>query len=108
MSAFVRVVRAEMFKAVRKKRSYVLAGLWWILLPVVALILTGVLVGRTYQARHPGWSGRGGTALVRLVWSAPWDLDGFDRDVRDSQACRLMTCSRTPLMIRNATRHTKP
>lgn len=43
MSAFVRVVRAELFKAVRKRRTYVLAGLWWILLPVLTLTLARVL-----------------------------------------------------------------
>jgi len=38
-----RVVRAELFKAVRKRRSYVLAGLWWVLLPAVTLIIARVV-----------------------------------------------------------------
>lgn len=32
------VFHAEMFKAVRKRRAYVLAGLWWLLLPGLALL----------------------------------------------------------------------
>lgn len=43
MNAFVRVVRAELFKAVRKRRTYVLAGLWWLLLPIITLIIARVL-----------------------------------------------------------------
>ena len=43
MTALVHVIRAELFKAVRKRRSYVLAGLWWVLLPTVALIIARVV-----------------------------------------------------------------
>lgn len=43
MSATVDVVRAELFKAFRKRRFYVLAGLYWVLLPAVALITATVL-----------------------------------------------------------------
>lgn len=43
MTALFRVVRAELFKAVRKRRSYVLAALWWLLLPIVTLILARVV-----------------------------------------------------------------
>ncbi len=43
MSALFRVVRAELFKAVRKRRSYVLAGLWWLLLPTITLIVARVV-----------------------------------------------------------------
>jgi len=43
VNALARVVQAELFKAVRKRRSYVLAGLWWLLLPVLTLILARVL-----------------------------------------------------------------
>jgi ABC-type transport system involved in multi-copper enzyme maturation permease subunit len=43
VSALARVIRAELFKAVRKRRSYVLAGLWWVLLPVVTLIIARVV-----------------------------------------------------------------
>ena len=43
MSAFLATYRAEMFKAVRKRRAYVLAGLWWILLPALVL-LAGQLI----------------------------------------------------------------
>lgn len=44
MSAFWSVVAAESFKLVRKRRTYVLAGLWWGLLPGLALIIGRVLV----------------------------------------------------------------
>lgn len=43
MSAFGQVVRAELFKARRKRRTYVLAGLWWVLLPVLALVVARVI-----------------------------------------------------------------
>ncbi|MBA2665738.1 MAG: ABC transporter permease [Trueperaceae bacterium] len=43
MNAFVDVVRAELFKVVRKRRTYVVAGLWWGLLPIVTLIIGRVL-----------------------------------------------------------------
>lgn len=44
MSAFWNVVSAETFKLVRKRRTYVLAGLWWLLLPTLALVVGRVLV----------------------------------------------------------------
>jgi ABC-type transport system involved in multi-copper enzyme maturation permease subunit len=44
VSPFLRVVDAELFKLVRKRRTYVLAFLWWILLPVLVLIVARVLV----------------------------------------------------------------
>ncbi|MDF1521780.1 MAG: ABC transporter permease [Trueperaceae bacterium] len=44
MNAFVNVVRAELFKVRRKRRTYVVAGLWWVLLPVLALIVGRVLL----------------------------------------------------------------
>lgn len=39
MSAFLSVFRAEMFKVARKRRAYVLAGLWWLGLPALALLI---------------------------------------------------------------------
>jgi len=44
VSAFWNVVSAELFKLVRKRRTYVLAGLWWLLLPTLVLIVGRVLV----------------------------------------------------------------
>ena len=38
MSGFLHVVHAELFKVLRKRRTYVLAALWWGLLPALALI----------------------------------------------------------------------
>ncbi|MDA0700174.1 MAG: ABC transporter permease [bacterium] len=44
MNAVVQVIAAESFKLLRKRRSYVLAFLWWILLPTLVLLVARVLV----------------------------------------------------------------
>jgi len=44
VTAFWNVVSAESFKLIRKRRTYVLAGLWWLLLPSLVLIVGRVLV----------------------------------------------------------------
>ena len=44
MNGYFNVVKAELFKSVRKKRTYILAGLLWVLLPILVLI-----VGRIIQ-----------------------------------------------------------
>lgn len=49
MSALGSVIRAELFKAVRKRRTYILAALWWVLLPALLLI-----VGRVVQVNVSG------------------------------------------------------
>lgn len=49
MSAVLSVVRAETMKLLGKRRTYVLAGLYWVLMPVVLL-----LVGRVIQANLTG------------------------------------------------------
>ena len=49
MTAIVNVVRAELFKAMRKRRTYVLAFLQWILLPLLV-----VIVGRIVQVNVGG------------------------------------------------------
>lgn len=43
MNALVNVVKAETFKLLRKRRVYVLAGLYWVLLPVLVLIVARAL-----------------------------------------------------------------
>jgi len=43
MNALMHVVRAEAFKVAKKKRVYVLAALYWVLLPVLALIIGRIL-----------------------------------------------------------------
>lgn len=81
MKALTLVVRAELFKAVRKRRSYVLAGLWWILLPLVTLILARVLqvnvtgsfldeAGTTVTAILQGLASPFGLARVALTGPA--------------------------------------
>jgi ABC-type transport system involved in multi-copper enzyme maturation permease subunit len=43
MKALINVIKAELFKVVRKRRTYVLAALWWVLLPVLILIVGRVI-----------------------------------------------------------------
>lgn len=43
MSQLLNVIRAETFKVLRKRRLYVLAGLYWVGLPVLALIVARVI-----------------------------------------------------------------
>lgn len=43
MSAFAAVVRAEAFKLLRKRRLYVLAGLYWVFLPAVVLFVAAAV-----------------------------------------------------------------
>lgn len=43
MNAIVQVIRAELFKSFKKKRLYVFSFLWWILLPVLSLIIALVV-----------------------------------------------------------------
>ncbi len=38
-----RVIQAELFKAARKKRLYILAGLMWVLVPFLALLIAWIL-----------------------------------------------------------------
>jgi hypothetical protein len=49
MNALLNVIRAELFKVVRKRRTYILAALWWVLLPAILLI-----VGRVVQVNVSG------------------------------------------------------
>jgi ABC-type transport system involved in multi-copper enzyme maturation permease subunit len=44
MTALLNVIQAELFKAIRKRRTYVLAGLWWVLLPALILIVGRVIL----------------------------------------------------------------
>lgn len=43
MNAVINVVRAEAFKVARKRRLYLLAGLYWVIAPLIALIVARVL-----------------------------------------------------------------
>ncbi len=44
MNALVNVIQAEWFKAIRKKRTYILASLLWVILPVLVLIVGRVML----------------------------------------------------------------
>jgi len=71
MSGFVHVVRAEVFKLLRKRRTYVLAGLWWGLLPAL-----GLLVGRVVQTTLGGSFANeaGGIDVVVQALASPFGL----------------------------------
>lgn len=45
MSAVMHVVRAEWFKVWRKRRLYILAGLYWVIVPVLILITARIIFG---------------------------------------------------------------
>ncbi len=62
MSAVLDVVRAEVFKTLRKRRVYVLAALYWVLLPALAL-----LVGRLIYVNTRGTFVEEGVPLADLM-----------------------------------------
>lgn len=67
MNALLGTVAAESFKVVRKRRTYVVAALWWIVLPVLTLVVGQVLqanLGASF-ANEAG----GVTAVVQEVAS---------------------------------------
>lgn len=71
MSAFVQTFRAEAFKTVRKRRTFVLAGLWWGLLPILTLIVARVIqvnVGDSFMDEA------GGVAEVLQTFASPYGL----------------------------------
>ncbi len=64
MNAVLAVVRAETFKTLRKRRVYVLAALYWVLLPALAL-----LVGRLIYVNTQGSFVEEGVPLAELMQS---------------------------------------
>ncbi len=44
MNALLNVINAELFKVVRKRRVYILAFLWWVILPVLILFVARILL----------------------------------------------------------------
>ena len=71
MRGFAHVVRAEVFKVLRKRRTYVLAGLWWGLLPALVLF-----VGRLVHVNFGGTfvDESGGIALVVQEIASPYGI----------------------------------
>lgn len=66
---FLRVLQAEFFKAFRKRRLYVLAGLYWVLAPVLLLIVGAVVlrtIGGSFIEQEPGITG---SQLVQQIAS---------------------------------------
>src|SRR5699024_9900271 len=45
MNAILLTVQAESFKLLRRKRTYILAALWWFLMPILLLIIARALEG---------------------------------------------------------------
>jgi ABC-type transport system involved in multi-copper enzyme maturation permease subunit len=71
VNAFAHVIAAELFKVVRKRRTYVVAGLWWVLLPVVTL-----LIGQLLQTNLGGSfiDEGGGVGVVVQAVASPYGL----------------------------------
>ncbi len=46
MNGLTNVIRAEVFKAVRKRRTYLMAGLMWLVVPVLLLLIGWILQSR--------------------------------------------------------------
>ena len=44
MSAVINVMKAELLKIVSKRRTYILAGLYWVLMPIVLLLVGRVVL----------------------------------------------------------------
>ncbi|MCA9835525.1 MAG: hypothetical protein KC422_01360 [Trueperaceae bacterium] len=44
MNALLNVINAELFKVIRKRRVYILAFLWWVVLPVLILFVGRILL----------------------------------------------------------------
>ena len=71
MTAFLHTLRAEGFKLRRKRRMLVLAGLWWVLLPVLALIVGQVL---TTNLARSFVNESGGVDLVVQGVASPYGI----------------------------------
>jgi len=87
MSATLSVVRAELFKALRKRRFYVLGALYWVLLPVLALIIGRVVLvnlgqsfaneGGNVEQIVQGFASAFGIARLALVGPAIMNPTGY-------------------------------
>jgi ABC-type transport system involved in multi-copper enzyme maturation permease subunit len=70
MNGFLNTVRAEVFKLRHKRRSYVIAGLLWVLLPVLLLVIGWVLqtrVGDTFADEMAREFGDGSVNVAQIV-----------------------------------------
>lgn len=54
MKPLANVIRAELFKVARKRRAYVLAGLYWLLLPGLVLIVGRVIFSNLFGSSFDG------------------------------------------------------
>lgn len=69
--------------------------------------LTGIAIGRWYEARNPGWSGYGASALARIVAPLPRDgmvksraVLGWDRYPRSAESYYPVSDPREDLQLR--------
>ena len=68
MSAFINVVKAELFKSAKKKRTYIMASLLWFVVPVLALIV-GKIAYITLNTNFVENSGVSAEAIVQAIAS---------------------------------------
>ncbi len=73
MNALFNVVQAELFKVMRKRRTYVLAFLWWVLLPVLILIV-GRIVYATLATDFVDSTSPVGAAEVIQAFASPFGI----------------------------------
>lgn len=71
MKATADVVRAELFKVFRKRRFYVLAAIYWVLLPVLILV-TALILDRNLSASFANEAG--GIATALQAFSSPFGM----------------------------------
>lgn len=71
MNALLATMRAEAFKTVRKRRTYVIAGLWWVLLPLLTLIVARVLYVNVSESFMQG---SGGVTEMVQALASPYGL----------------------------------
>lgn len=68
MNSFVNVVKAELFKSTKKKRTYIMASLLWFVVPILALIV-GKIAFITLNTNFVENSGVSALAIVQAIAS---------------------------------------
>ena len=63
MTALINVMRAELFKSAKKKRTYIMATLLWVILPVIALIVGKI----AYVTLNTNFAGKNGVDAQTVV-----------------------------------------
>ncbi len=68
MNSFINVVKAELFKSTKKKRTYIMASLLWLIVPILALIV-GKIVYLTLNTNFVEDSGVSAQSIVQAIAS---------------------------------------